>query len=134
MTDRINSDDRDRVRDKAARLQDRASSTAQTIASNPLGIVVGGLALGALAGTFVPRSEREKEILAPLGKRLEEAVRLGVQAAREAGMNELEQRGLTKDAARGQAKGLLDNAAKALSTAGTAAARAASGKPVDTDH
>ncbi len=131
MTDNDNQSN-DGFRDKAARVQDRATDTAQSIAGNPLGILVGGLAAGALAGTLLPRSEREKEMLAPLGKRLEEAVRMAIQAAREAGTAELEQRGLTRDAARDQAKGLLDNATKVLGTAGTAAAKAASGKPVDT--
>lgn len=102
--------------------------TTETIGSDPLAIVIGGIAAGALAGALLPRSNREKELLAPLGKRLGDTARVATQAAREAGMTELEGLGLTKDAARGQAKTLLDGVVKAIGTAGSAAAKAAANK------
>lgn len=116
------------LRDTATRLYERASSATEDFAGNPLGVLVGGLAVGAIAGALLPRSNREKELLAPLGKRLGETARLATQAAREAGMSHLEEAGLTKDAARVQVKGLLEDVTKALSAAGGAAAKAATNK------
>ena len=103
--------DQGALRDTASRVYDRAAHTAENLGTSPLGILVGGLAVGAIAGALLPRSER-----------------LATQAARQAGMSELEARGLTKDAARDQAKSLLDGMTKALGTAGSAAAKAATGK------
>ena len=70
------------------------------------------------------RREREKKILAPVGKTVSAAAVAALAAAKEAGRGELEELGLTKDAARGQAKSLLQGVVKAASHAGTAAAEA----------
>ena len=102
---------------------------ASEIETNPLAILAGGLAVGALVGALVPRSAREKELLAPVGKRLSETVVAATAAAKAAGQSELGELGLTKDNARGQARGLLDGIVKALTTAGTAGAKAVSQKP-----
>lgn len=119
--------------DKAAEALEASKSTAKrtvgSLESNPLGILVGGLAVGALAGALIPRSAREKELLAPIGKRIGETAIAATAAAKEAGRSELGELGLTRDAARGQAKGLLEGIVKALTTAGTAGAKAASQKP-----
>lgn len=121
----------DAAKDKAAGAyqssREAARRAADNLDANPLGIVAGGLALGALAGALIPRSAREKELLAPVGKRLGETARSAIQAAREAGYNELDQRGLTRSAAKDQARGLLDGLGKAAASAGTAAAQAARG-------
>ena len=105
--------------------RDTASRAAHDLPSNPLGVIVGGLALGVVAGALVPRSAREKDLLKPVGKRLASAAVVAVAAAREAGLAELDQRGLTPDAARGQAKSLFEGFGQALSSAGTAAAQKA---------
>ena len=72
------------ARDRAA---DTARQAADQIAVYPVGAVIAGLALGAIAGLLVPRSRRETELLAPTGRRLNEAARgaaeKGVEAARE---------------------------------------------------
>jgi hypothetical protein len=115
----------DRARDAAGEAARRASDGLE---SNPLGVVVGGLAIGALVGALLPRSERERAALAPVGRKLGESARAAVQAAREAGYAELDQRGLTRHAAEDQARGLLDGLGAALSSAGTAAAGAARAK------
>jgi len=114
------------ARDAAA---DAARRTAQSLEANPLGILVGGLAVGALAGTLIPRSAKERELLAPLGRQLGERARAAVQAAREAGQGELDSLGLSKSAARDQARSLFDGLAKAVTTAGAAAAKSATAKP-----
>ncbi|KQN29624.1 hypothetical protein [Sphingomonas sp. Leaf38] len=109
--------------------REKTKRVVNTLESNPLGILVGGLAVGAIAGALIPRSAREKELLAPVGKRLSETVVAATAAAKAAGQSELGELGLTKENARGQARGLLDGIVKALSTAGTAGAKAVSQKP-----
>lgn len=119
----------ERTVDKASAALGQSKQTAShTIEANPLGIVAGGLALGALAGALLPRSDREKELLAPIGKQLGERVRAATEAARSAGQEEFANLGLTKDGARDQVKTLFDGVTKALSTAGAAAAKSATKK------
>ncbi len=122
----------DSVRDKAAeaadasreKARDAARQTAETIESNPIGVIVGGLALGALVGAAIPRSNREKELLAPVGKRVGVAAAAALAAAREAGKSELADLGISRTAAKDQARSLFDGIIKAASTAGNAAAQA----------
>lgn len=105
-----------------------ARRTADAIDANPLAIVAGGIAVGALAGALIPRSAKEKELLAPLGRQLGERARGAFQAAREAGTTELQNAGLSKDAAKDQVKSLFQGIAKAASTAGSAAAKSAANR------
>ncbi|WP_174292907.1 hypothetical protein [Sphingomonas bacterium] len=110
----------------------RRVTTAQRLAggveTNPLALVAGGLALGVIAGALLPRSSRERDLLAPVGTKLGGALTAAVAAAREAGQSELDGLGINRDAARDQVKTLVDGLLKAASTAGTAAAQAAVGK------
>lgn len=106
---------------------DAARRTAETIETNPLGIIVGGLAVGVLAGALLPRTDKEKELLAPVGKRLGDTVTTAISSVREQGQNELQTRGFTRDAAQEQVKNLLGGLGKAVSTAVTGAAKSASG-------
>ncbi len=110
--------------------REKTKRVVNNLESNPLGILVGGLAVGALAGALIPRSAREKELLAPVGKRLSETLVAATAAAKDAGRSELGELGLTKDNARDQVKGLLEGIVKAVTTAGTAGAKAVSQKPV----
>ena len=111
-----------------AKATDVSRRTAQAVEANPLGLLVGGLAVGAIAGALIPRTDKEKELLAPVGKRLSDGARAAAQAAKEAGKSELESRGLTADAGRDQVKTLLSGFGKALTTAGAAGAKAAKEK------
>lgn len=111
-----------------AATSDAGRRAADAVEANPLGVLAGGLALGALAGALIPRSDKEKELLAPVGKRLGEGARAAVQAAKDAGKTELESRGFTADAGREQVKNLLGGLGKAASSAGAAAAKSARGK------
>ena len=108
--------------------------TVEAVEANPLGLLVGGLAVGAIAGALIPRSDKEKELLAPVGKRLKEGATAAAAAAKEAGKSELESRGLTADAGRDQVKTLLSGFGKALSTAGAAGAKAAREKATAKDQ
>ena len=59
--------------------------TAEGIEANPLAVLVGGVALGVLAGAVIPRTEQEGKLLGPVGKRLNETATGAAQAARDAG-------------------------------------------------
>jgi ElaB/YqjD/DUF883 family membrane-anchored ribosome-binding protein len=125
MPDTHNHSEHPQLHDAADRAREAATQARQSIESNPLAVVAGGLAVGAIAGALLPRSTKEKELLAPLGRQLGERARAAVSAAREAGKSELDQLGISKDAAKDQARGLADGLAKALSSAGSAAAKSA---------
>ena len=116
---------KDKASDALSTTRDTARQTVQSLESNPLGILVGGLAVGVLAGALLPRSAREKELLAPLGKRIGDTAKAATQAAKDAGKSELDGLGLTKDAARSQVRSLFDGVVKAVTTAGSAAAKTA---------
>lgn len=121
---------RERALDAAS---DAARRTAQGLESNPLGLVVGGLAVGVIAGALLPRSAKEKELLAPVGKRLGDTARAAIGTALEQGKSELENRGFTKDAAQEQVKNLLSGVSNAISAAGNVAAKSVTGKADNTD-
>lgn len=114
--------------DTKDRAKDVARQTADTIESNPLAVLAGGLAVGALVGALLPRSTREKELLAPVGQQLNVRIKAATDAAKSAGQDELQQLGLTKGAAKDQAKALFQGVAKAIGTAGSAAAKKATTK------
>lgn len=111
----------DTVRDTAART---ARRTADTIEGNPLSVLVGGLAVGVLAGALIPKSGREGELLKPVGKRLTQGAGLAAKAARDAGLAELAAAGISRDAARDQIKKLFGSVVDAAKSAGDAAAKA----------
>lgn len=114
-----------RLGDARAAASDYAARASQTMESNPLGVLAGGLALGAIAGALIPRSEREREMLRPVGSKLGATAAAAIAAAKEAGRSELKDRGLTAGSARDQAKTLFQNVAKAASGAATAAVKTA---------
>ena len=99
----------DRLDDAKHVASDAARKTADALEANPLAIVAGGLAIGALAGALIPRSAKERELLAPIGRSLGERARGAVQAARDAGSSELQNAGLSKDAAKDQVKSLFQS-------------------------
>lgn len=101
-----------------------AQQTAATIESNPVGVIVGGLALGALVAAVLPRTTREKELLAPVGRRIGATLTAAIAAAKDAGRQELDEVGLTRSAAQDRVHSLFDGVVKAASSAGTAAVAA----------
>ena len=126
---RVYHDARDKASDayetSVQATKEAAHRAADGIESNPLGVLAGGLAVGALVGALLPRSTKEKELLAPLGRKLSATVQQALAAAKEAGKQELEQAGLTPGAARDRGRSLIDNVVKAASSAGSAAAQSA---------
>ncbi|CUS43189.1 MAG: hypothetical protein V4610_20685 [Pseudomonadota bacterium] len=108
--------------------REAARRTAEGIEANPLAVLIGGVAIGVLAGAVIPRTEQEGKLLGPVGKRLNDTATGAAQAARDAGKAELDALGLNRDAARDQVGKLIDGVVKALSSAGAAAAAKASNK------
>lgn len=102
--------------------RDAADRTARTAQANPIALLAGGVAVGMLAGAFLPRSEQEAKLLGPVGKRLNETAKGAAAAAKDAGKAELDSLGLNRDAAREQVGKVIDGVLKALATAGSAAA------------
>ena len=76
-----------------------------------------GLALGAIAAAFLPRTEKEKQLLGPVGAKVTSRARTAVQAAREAGQNKLGELGINKEAIGGAVKNLATSAAGAAKQA-----------------
>lgn len=108
--------------------RDAARRTAEGIQTNPIVVLLGGLAVGALAGVFIPRYEREAELLGPIGRRLNGTAAAAAKAARKAGKDELDSLGLSRKAVRSEASRLFDGVLRAASSAGDAAATAAAKK------
>jgi len=108
--------------------REAARRTSQGIEANPLAVLVGGVAIGVLAGAVIPRTEQESKLLGPVGKRINDTAAGAAQAAKDAGKAELDALGLNREAARDQVGKLLDGVIKALSSAGSAAAAKAASK------
>ena len=106
---------------------DSAHRASAGINANPLAMVAGGVALGVILGALLPRSERERQLLAPVGERLGFGLTAAIDAAKEAGTAELADAGISREAARDQVKTLIDGLVKAAGSAGTAAMKAAGG-------
>lgn len=102
-----------------------ALKTGDQIDKNPLAIVLGGLAIGAIAGALIPRTEREGKILGKAGKKLNKKAKKIAEAAKKAGKSKVDSLGLSGDAMRDQFRVLVNKAAEAVKAAGQAATDAA---------
>lgn len=109
--------------DSSKALAKKASdTTASTIESSPLAIVAGGVAIGAIIGMLVPKTEREQKILGGAGRKLNETAKRAVEAAKTAGKEQVQTLGLGEDALRNQFRDLVSKAGEAVKAAGKAAA------------
>lgn len=74
------------LRDRATTALDQVSgTTSQKIDSSPLIAVAGGVALGAILAAVLPQTERETELLEPVGTKLHAAGRGAIEKVRETG-------------------------------------------------
>ena len=106
-----------------------AARAGKAMEANPLAVVAGGVAIGLAAGALLPKSKRETELLGPVGKRLTGVAAGAAEAARDAAKAELGSLPLNKDAARAQVSKLIEQVAKAVSSAGDAALNAGGAEP-----
>ena len=102
-----------------------AEKSNDTIDKNPLAIVLGGLALGAIVGALLPKTEQEKKLLGKTGKKLNEKVKSVAGAAKSAGKDKIDSLGINTDSAREQFRDLVGKATEAVKAAGQAASEAA---------
>lgn len=104
------------------------AKTSDRIDQNPLAIVLGGIAIGAIVGALLPRTERETKIMGKAGKKLNKKARKIAEAAKVAGLSQVDTLGLNGDAMRMQFRELVSKAAIAVKAAGQAATEAAKEK------
>lgn len=98
-----------------------AIKTGDGIDKNPLAIVLGGIALGAIVGALLPRTERETKLMGKTGKKLNKKAKEMAKAAKNAGKQQVDSLGLNGDAMREQFRDLVSKAALAVKAAGEAA-------------
>ena len=115
----------ERVAAAYAAAREKTGQAGEKLESNPLAALLGGIAIGAIAGALIPRLAKEKELLAPLGEKIGEAARAALDAGKSAGTGALEEAGLSSDQIRAQVSKLVEQALKAANEAGTAAVSAA---------
>ena len=69
----------------SAALGDFGETTTAQIGNSPLIALAGGIALGALIAAVLPQTERETDLLQPVGTKVTDAGRAGIDKVREAG-------------------------------------------------
>ncbi|WBO21260.1 hypothetical protein [Sphingomonas abietis] len=110
------------AREKARSATEAAKkSAADGLDSNPISALLGGLAIGAVIGALLPRTEREAKVLGTVGEKVRGAAGEAIEAAKGAGRDKLDELGLNRDHAREAMKSLLDGAIAAVGSASTAA-------------
>lgn len=102
---------------------DAAQRATDGIESNPLAVLAGGLALGALAGALLPKSAQEAKVLGPLGKRLSAAATAAAATARDVGKEQLTAALPSKDGAKEQLRSVIGNVVQAATESGKAAVK-----------
>lgn len=114
------------IADAGDTVAERAREAVKGLESNPIGVLVGGLAVGLVAGALVPRGEREKKLLKPVGATLAAGAVAALGAAKDTGKNELSSALKGKDAAKASLKTVLDSVVSAAKdAAATAKSRSA---------
>lgn len=97
-------------------------ASSESIEKNPLAIVAGGIAIGAIIGMLLPKTDREKMILGKAGKAINDTAKRAANAAKDAGKAKVSEVGLGSDAVRDQFRNLVNKASEAVKAAGQAAA------------
>lgn len=111
-----------RVEESKKLAQKAGTVSAEGLDKNPLAIVAGGLAIGAIVGMLLPKTEREVKVLGKAGKKINETAKRAASAAKDAGKAKVSEVGLDSDALRAQFRDLVGKASEAVKAAGKAAA------------
>lgn len=101
-----------------------SQKAAESVEAFPVGVVLGGLALGAVVGALLPRTRQEEELLGSLGETLNQKARGAATAAVDAGQAKLDELGISSDAAGKQVGKLIESIAQVAESAGSAAVAA----------
>ncbi len=110
------------VKSSKALAKKAGETTSQTIDKNPLAILAGGLAIGAIAALLIPTTKREQKALGKAGKKINKTAKRVVEAAKSAGKEKVDNLGLNQDSMRDQFRDLVNKASEAVKAAGKAAA------------
>lgn len=108
------------ARERASRVSRR---TADGVDANPMIALAGGLAIGALAAALLPKTRREEQLMGTAGRRITDTAREATRAAREAGREQLDALGISKEAARRKLDEFTDRAVSAVESSASAAAK-----------
>ena len=73
------------------RASSAVSTSRDTIESNPVVAIAGGLAIGAILGAVLPTSRREQELLGDVGSRVNDAAKGVASQAVEAGKSQVDE-------------------------------------------
>ena len=107
------------ARERAGTVYETAGRRAgEGIDANPVAAVVGGLALGAILAALLPKTSKEEELLGPVGRKINDGARDAARAARESGVQQLEELGLTRDGIKRRLDEFSDRAAGAVRSGG----------------
>lgn len=99
-------------------VDDVATRTVEIIEENPLAVLAGGLAIGAVIAALIPKSRREVRLLAPVGRQITDRARGAVDHAKESAKEQL---GLSSGGDGQDGSPLVQGVLKAVATAGLAA-------------
>jgi hypothetical protein len=109
---------KDAAKDSAGKA---AKQAVETVESNPIVALVGGLAIGAIAAALLPRTAREDKTLGGIGTTVRNTASNAVKAAKTAGMGQLDTLGITTGAAKDQFRDIVKKIGQAAATASSAA-------------
>jgi hypothetical protein len=105
---------------------DAGRRAADSVSDAPLVALAGGLAVGALIATLLPRTETEERLVGPTARRVRQSARAAATAARETGTQRLGELGLSRDKGEETIRSLfgsITDAAKASARAASEAAK-----------
>lgn len=123
---------RERAIDAYDNARERASATGRkasdTLGQAPLIALGGGLAIGALLASLLPRTQAEKRLLGPVSDRIAGAGRDAYQAAKTAGRDTLSELNITSEAGKSAIQSVIDGIGQAAKSSGQAALGSVRGK------
>ncbi len=102
-----------------------AAKTEKAVDTNPLMVLMGGLAVGLIAGALLPRLKTEEKLLGGGSKKLKKKAKQATEAAKVAGKEKVDSFGLNTDVVRDQFRDLVIKAGEAVKAAGKAASDSA---------
>lgn len=114
------------ITDKARNIGDKAAEVSrQSTDNHPLALLAGGLALGALIGAMLPKTERERKLVGTKGRGVTDRAKRAIDAARDVGTSKIKELGSSKEIFKSQVKDMVSKSGEAAKAAALAAKDAA---------
>lgn len=98
--------------------RDRATDT---LVEAPLLALAGGIAAGALIAALLPRTQMESRLVRPAARRVKDSARAAMEAGREAGVERLNARGISREKGEETVRNLIDGFSEAARASASAA-------------